>query len=93
MVFENERDYVGVHNHRSYGIHRRWIHLQRDRAGVQLTKPPDQGHELFRSFRVVFGVFFQILNADGRQENEAPREPCPTRCRFGDPGFLRHLVY
>ena len=65
MVFENERDYVGVHNHRSGGIDGRWIHLQLDRAGVRLTKLPHQGHELFRTFRVVFGVFFQIIHAEG----------------------------
>ena len=93
MVFENERDYVGVHNHRSGGIDRRWIHLQLDRAGVRLTKLADQGHELFRTFRVVFGVFFQIIDADGRQEHKAPRQPCPARCRFGALSFLRHLVY
>ena len=90
MVFENERDYVSVHHHRSCGIQRRWIHLQRDRAGVWLTKLPDQSHELFRSFRVVFSIFFQIIYADGRQEDKAPREP---RCRFGAPGFSRHLAY
>jgi len=43
------------------------IFLQCDRAGVRLTKLRNQGHELFRSFRVVFGVFFQIIMLTGRK--------------------------
>jgi len=58
-----------------------------------MTKLPDEGHELFRSFRVVFGLFLEIVHADKRQEDEATRECCPTRCHLGALGVLRHLTY
>jgi hypothetical protein len=93
MVFENEGNYISIHNYRRCGIHDCGIHLKRGRAGVRLTKRPDQGHELFRSFRVMFSVFFQIVHADRGQEDKALRKPYPTRCRFCTFRFLRHLTY
>ena len=47
----------------------------------------------FRSFRVVFSVFLQIIHADGWQEDKVPGEPYPTRRRIGAPSLLWHLAH
>jgi hypothetical protein len=93
MVFENEGNYIGIHNYWSCGTHDCGIHLKRGRAGVRLTKRPDQSHELHRSFRVMLSVFFQIIQADRGQEDKALRKPHPPRRRFCAFRFLRHLAY
>ena len=59
-----------------------WRPSKSDRAGVFLPKRPDQCHEFFRPFRVMFGVGLEILGAERRFKHEASWKPDLLAARF-----------
>ena len=66
-----------------------WNPSQSDRPGAFLTKRPDQGHKLFRPFRVIFGAGLQVFRADRRPEYDGLREPYLVPPGFRSFGSLK----
>jgi len=68
MILEQERNHVGIYKPAL------WNPSESDRPRAFLTKRPDQRHKFFRPFGVGLGVRFQVLQANGRPQDDARRK-------------------